>query len=69
MPFGNFTCVLRTHFKEALDFLFSNSLIKKNDVIPTCKIWMPFGMNMNYDVDRSKIIYNSCFQADNYMYK
>ena len=31
---GNFTCVLRTHFKEVLDVLFSYSLIKKNDMIP-----------------------------------
>ena len=38
MPFGNFTCVLRTHFKEVLDVLFTYSFIKKNDVIPACNI-------------------------------
>ena len=46
MPLGNFTCVLRTQFKE-------------NDVIPSYKIWIPVGMNdVNYDVlDRSKDIH------------
>ena len=67
MPLNNFTCVLRTHFKEVLDVLFSySSLIKKNDVIPACKIWVSVGMNdVTYDVDQSKDIY-SCLQADKY---
>ena len=37
MPFDNFTCVLRTHFKKVLDIMFTNSFIKKDDAIPACK--------------------------------
>ena len=42
MPFGSVTCGLRTNFKDVhvLNVLFSYSLIKKNDVIPACKIWI-----------------------------
>ena len=69
MLFVNFTCVLRTHFKEVLDVLFTYSFIKKIDVIPACNIWISVGMNdVNYDVDRSKDVC-WCFQADKYMYK
>ena len=68
MPLCNFTCVLRTHFKEELDILFSYSLIKKNDVILDYKIWISVGMiDVVNDVDRSEDIY-SCFQADKYIY-
>ena len=57
MPFGNFTCVLRTHFKEVLDVLFTYSFIKKNDVIPACNIWISVGMNdVNNDVDRYRLM-------------
>ena len=67
MPLGNFTCVLRTHFKEVLDILFSYSLIRKNDVIhvPSYKIWISVGMNdVNNDVlDRSNDIH-SCFHCN-----
>ena len=53
MPLGNFTCVLRTQFKEVLDVLFCYSLIKRNDVIPSYKIWISVGMNnVNYDADK-----------------
>ena len=38
MPYGNFTCIFRTHFKEVLDVLFTYSFIKKNDVITASKI-------------------------------
>ena len=38
MPFGNLTYVLRTHFKEIFDVLFTYSFIKRNDEIPACKI-------------------------------
>ena len=62
--FGHFTSVLKTHFKEVLDVLFSYSVIRKNDVVPACKIWISVGMNdVNYDAGRSKGIY-SCFEAD-----
>ena len=62
-PLGNFTCVLRI-----LDVLFSYSLIKRNDVIPSYKIWISVGMSdVNYDVlDRSNDIH-LCFQADEYI--
>ena len=61
--------VLITHFIEVLDVLFSYKLIKKNDVLPAFKIWIPGGMNdVNYGIDPSKDIY-SCFQADKYMYR
>ena len=67
MPLGNFTCVLKTHFKEVLDVFIFYSLIKKNDVIPANKIWISVGINdVNYDVDRMRGIH-SCFQADKYM--
>ena len=57
MPLGNFTCVLKTHFKEVLDVLSSYSLIKKNDVIPAYEMWISVGINdVNYDVDRRKDI-------------
>ena len=53
MPLGNFTCVLRTQFKEVLevlDVLFSYSLLKRNDAILFYKIWISVGMNdVNYD--------------------
>ena len=42
MPLGNFTCVLRRHFK---DVLFSYSLIKKNDEIHEYEIWISVGIN------------------------
>ena len=71
MPLGNFTGVLRTYFEEVhvLDVLFSYSLIKRNDVIPSYEIWISVGMNDVNDVDddRSKDIY-SCSQADKYIY-
>ena len=61
--------VLITHFIEVLDVLFSYKLIKKNDVLPAFKIWIPGGMNdVNYDTDRSKDIHTR-FQADTYMDK
>ena len=61
---GHFTSVLKTHFIEVLDVLFSYSVIRKNDVIPACKIWISVGMNdVNYDAGRNKGIY-SCFEAD-----
>ena len=68
MPLGNFTFVLITQFKEVLDVLFSYSVIKRNDVIPSYKIWISLGMNdVNYNVlDRSKDIH-SCFKADEYI--
>ena len=45
-------------------YIFSYSLIKKNNVIPANKIWISFGMSdLNDDVDRIKDIY-LCFQAD-----
>ena len=71
MPLGNFTFVLITQFKEVLDVLFSYSVIKRNDVIPSYKIWISLGMNdvnyVNYDVlDWSKDIH-SCFKADEYI--
>ena len=53
MPFGNFTCVLITYFKNVheLNVLFSYSVIKKNDVMPACKICLPVGMtDVKYDV-------------------
>ena len=62
MPLGYFNCVLRTHFKEVLDVLFIYSVIKKNDVTTTYKIWISVVMNyVNYDVAKSKDIY-ACSQ-------
>ena len=54
MPLGNFTCVLRTQFKEVLD-------------VEWCDTFISFGMNdVNYDaLDRSKFP----MQADEYIYK
>ena len=51
MPLGNFTCVLRTQFKEVLD-------------VESYKIWISVGMNdVNYNVlDWSKDIH-SYFQC------
>ena len=57
MSLENFTCVLRTYFKEVLDVPFSYSLIKENDAISAfkCTIWISVGLNdVNYNVDRSK---------------
>ena len=53
---------------NSLDVLFSYSLIKRNDVIPSYKIWISVGINdVNYDVlDRNKDIH-SCLQADEYI--
>ena len=68
MPLGNLTCVLRTQFKEVLNVLVGYSLIKRNGVIPSYKIWISVGMNnLNYDVlNRSKDIHSG-FQADEYI--
>ena len=38
MLFGKLTFVLRTHFKEVLDLLFTYSSMKKDDMIPACEI-------------------------------
>ena len=55
MPFGDFTCVLRTQFKEVLDV---------DDVIPSYKIRISVGMNdvNNNVLDRSKD-FHTCFQC------
>ena len=68
-PLAILPSVLRTHYKEVFDILFSYSLIKQNDVTSAYNIWILVGMNdVNYDVDRSKDIY-LCFQTDKYMNK
>ena len=55
MSIGSFTCVLRTHFKDVIDILFSYSLIKNNYELSAYEIWISVGMNdMNYDVVRRK---------------
>ena len=57
--------VILTHIKEVLFVLFIYSVIKKNDVITACKIWISVGMNdVNYDVDWGKDIIYSFFQVD-----
>ena len=62
MPLSNVTCVLRRHFKEELDVLFTctYSIIKGNDEIT---IRISVGMN---DVDLCSILeqrYSFTFQS------